>query len=92
MKDPKSQKMQLASIGIKIWLSVFKSYLYLLEKTFQQYLDRPGFENNAGNNGSHANCEIVCCKCYDGDAHSSVALGPFCGCVEVYRRATPLKR
>jgi hypothetical protein len=60
----------------------FKSYLYLLEKTFQQYLHRPCFENSTGSNASHANCEIVCCKCYDGDAHSSVALGPFCGRVE----------
>jgi hypothetical protein len=64
------------------WPFFFKLYLYLLEKAFQHCLHGPGFENSTGNNVPHANCEIVCCKCYDEDTHSSVALGPFCGGVE----------
>jgi hypothetical protein len=93
MKDIKSQRKQLATAGVQNLSGLFLSYACISQrKTFQHYLHRPGFENNTDNNVSHAYFEIVCCKCYDEDTHSSVSLGPFCGGVECIDGKHPLKR
>jgi hypothetical protein len=35
--------------------------------------------NKTDSNVFQTSSEIVCCKCYDENAHNSIALGPLCG-------------